>query len=354
MKKIRVLVADDSALMRQTFKRIITDSADLELVGLARDGEDVVLKARELRPDVISMDINMPKLDGITALQIILQEKICPVVMVSSLTQKGTSTTFECLELGAFDFVAKPSGTVSSNMGAVAEELIGKLKAAASRGIVDRKQRSRERQRSLEAPIRGPFEDTGRRRAIAIGISTGGPATLQEVLPQLPADLPASVFLVQHMPPSFIASFAKRLGDSCSLKVVEAHSGMAVEQSVCYVAPGGKHLCLHRKPTGEIVIRTPTVPATLFIPSVTVMMGSVLNAYGRDTIGVLMTGIGDDGADQMVAIKQSGGYTIAESEQTAVVFGMPREAIERGGACVIVPSHHVAGEIVKAVRRINP
>src|ERR1039458_9502598 len=145
MKRVRVLVADDSALMRQTFKRIIESSGDLELVGLARDGEDVIAKARELRPDVVSMDINMPKLDGITALQVILQEKICPVVMVSSLTQQGTATTFECLELGAFDFVAKPDGTVSSNMGAVAEELISKLKAAASRGILDRTTRTRER-----------------------------------------------------------------------------------------------------------------------------------------------------------------------------------------------------------------
>jgi len=351
MKRIRVLVADDSALMRQTFKRIIAASADLDLVGLARDGEDAVSKARELRPDVVSMDINMPKLDGITALQIILQEKICPVVMVSSLTQQGTATTFECLELGAFDFVAKPDGTVSNNMGLVADELISKLKAAASRGIVDRLQRSRERRKPYQAPVRAAFENITRKRAIAIGISTGGPATLQEVLPQIPPDLPASIFLVQHMPPAFIASFAKRLDEHSALKVVEGRSGMVVEASVCYVAPGGMHLCLHRKMTGEVVIRTPTVPATLFVPSVGVMMASVLSVYGTDTIGVLMTGIGDDGADSMVAIKQAGGHTIAESEQTAVVYGMPREAVERGGACVVAPSHEVAGEIVKAVRR---
>jgi two-component system chemotaxis response regulator CheB len=153
------------------------------------------------------------------------------------------------------------------------------------------------------------------------------------------------------MPPSFIASFARRLDDHCALKVVEACSGMHVEPSICYVAPGGKHLCLHRKMTGEVVIRTPTVPETLFVPSVGVMMASVLNIYGTDTIGVLMTGIGDDGADQMVAIKHAGGHTIAESEQTAVVYGMPREAIERGGASVIAPSYNVAAEIVKAVLR---
>jgi two-component system, chemotaxis family, protein-glutamate methylesterase/glutaminase len=346
-----VLVADDSALMRQTIKRIIAASADLDLVGLARDGEDAVAKARELRPDVVSMDINMPKLDGITALQMILQEKICPVVMVSSLTQAGTTTTFECLELGAFDFVAKPDGTVSSNMGLVGDELISKLKAAASRGIVDRLQRGRERRKPYRAPEPARFENITRKRAIAIGISTGGPATLQEVLPRIPADVPASIFLVQHMPPSFIASFAKRLDEHCALKVVEGRSGMQVEPSVCYVAPGGMHLCLHRKMTGEVVIRTPTTPATLFVPSVGVMMASVLSIYGDDTIGVLMTGIGDDGADQMVAIRQAGGHTIAESEQTAVVYGMPREAIERGGASVVAPSHDVAGEIVKAVRR---
>ena len=354
MGRIRVLVADDSALMRQTLKRIIAASADLDLVGLARDGEDAITKARELRPDVVSMDINMPKLDGITALQTILREKICPVVMVSSLTQQGTATTFECLELGAFDFVGKPDGTVSNNMGVVANELIAKLKAAASRGIVDRLQRNRERRQPYRPPLRATFENVVRKRAVTIGISTGGPATLQEVLPLIPPDLPASLFLVQHMPPAFVASFAKRLGDNCSLKVVEGRSGMPVEPSVCYVAPGGMHLCLHRKITGEVVIRTPTTPATLFVPSVGVMMDSVLKIYGTDTIGVLMTGIGDDGANQMVAIRQAGGHTIAESEETAVVFGMPREAIERGGACVVAPSHHVAGEIVKAVRRTLP
>jgi two-component system chemotaxis response regulator CheB len=352
MKHTRVLVADDSALMRQTIKRIIAESGDLELVGLARDGEDAVTKARELKPDVISMDINMPKLDGITALQIIMQEKICPVVMVSSLTQQGATTTFECLELGAFDFVAKPDGTVSSNMGSVAEELISKLKAAASQSIPTRQQpRNRERRKPY-CPPRGVVSwGLTNQKAVAIGISTGGPATLQDVLPQIPADVPASIFLVQHMPPSFIASFARRLDDHCALKVVEACSGMHVEPSICYVAPGGKHLCLHRKMTGEVVIRTPTVPETLFVPSVGVMMASVLNIYGTDTIGVLMTGIGDDGADQMVAIKHAGGHTIAESEQTAVVYGMPREAIERGGASVIAPSYNVAAEIVKAVLR---
>ena len=355
MSSIRVLVADDSALMRQTLKRIIDAEPGMEIGGIARDGEDAVAKARELRPDVITMDINMPKLDGISALQLILDEKICPVVMVSSLTQKGAVTTFECLELGAFDFVAKPDGTVSSNMGAVAADLVSKLRAAAAsrrreRATTSRARRLASRER-IETPV-ARWQTTGP-VAVALGISTGGPATLTEVLPLLPADLPASVFLVQHMPATFITAFARRLNENCQLNVVEARAGMLAEPGTCYVAPGALHLCPHRRSTGEVVIRTPPQPQTLFIPSVNVMMQAVLESYGPKTVGVLMTGIGDDGADQMVAIRKSGGFTIAESEETAVVYGMPREAVERGGADVVAPHYDVAAQILQAVARVG-
>jgi two-component system, chemotaxis family, protein-glutamate methylesterase/glutaminase len=355
MSSIRVLVADDSALMRQTVKRIIDAEPGMEIAGTARDGEDAVAKARELRPDVVTMDINMPKLDGITALQLILDEKICPVVMVSSLTQRGALTTFECLELGAFDFVAKPDGTVSANMGSVATELVSKLRAAAASGVLQQVRKNRARRLAsrerVEVPVTrwqasGPI-------GVAIGISTGGPATLSEVLPLLPPDLPASVFLVQHMPATFLAAFARRLNEHCPMKVVEGRAGMVVEPGACYVAPGGLHLCPHRKSTGEIVIRTPAQPQTLFIPSVNVMMQAVLGTYGPNTVGVLMTGIGDDGADQMVAIRKAGGVTIAESEDTAVVYGMPREAVEHGGADIIAPHYEIAQQIVQAVGKVN-
>jgi len=355
MHTIRVLVADDSALMRQTLKRVISAELGMEIAGIARDGEDAVAKARDLRPDVITMDINMPKLDGITALQMILEDKICPVVMVSSLTQRGAMTTIECLELGAFDFVAKPDGTVSSNLGAVAGELVSKVRAAAAAGVLQRVGRNRARRLAsrerVETPVarwqtKGPI-------AVAIGISTGGPATLSEVLPLLPADLPASVFLVQHMPASFLTAFARRLDEHCPLKVVEAHAGMAVQAGCCYVAPGGLHLCPHHKTNGDIVIRTPSQPKTLFVPSVNVMMQAVLETYGANTVGVLMTGIGDDGADQMVRIRQAGGVTIAESEETAVVYGMPREAFERGGADIVAPHYEVAQKIIQAVGKVG-
>jgi two-component system chemotaxis response regulator CheB len=340
--------------MRQTLKRIIDAEPGVELAGLARDGEDAVAKARELRPDVVTMDINMPKLDGISALQIILGENICPVVMVSSLTQRGAVTTFECLELGAFDFVAKPDGTVSAQMGVVAAELVSKVRAAASAGVLDRVRRSRAQRSVTRAPaVTRKVEEPSAPLAVAMGISTGGPATLMNVLPLLPRDLPASVFLVQHMPASFLAAFARRLDENCALHVVLASAGMAVEPGICYVAPGGLHLCPYRKPNGTVVIRTPAQPETLFMPSVNVMMEAVLKTYGRNTVGVLMTGIGDDGAEQMVAIREAGGQTIAESAETAVVYGMPREAAERGGADVVVPNYQIAAEIADALGRAS-
>ena len=357
MKRIRVLVADDSALMRRTLRHVIESDPDLELVGAARDGEDVLVKARELRPDVISMDINMPKLDGISALQFIVEEKICPVVMLSSLTSKGAVTTFECLELGAFDYVGKPDGTVSSDLGSVARELILKLKAAAGVGTLQRTGRHRREIQSAatRTPTASVPDEFARLKhgtafkAIAIGISTGGPATIMEVLPQIPADLPGAVFMVQHMPVSFTNAFARRLNDACDLTVVECEAGMEVQPGHCYVARGDAHLTLYRKMTGQVVIRMPTTPKTLFIPSVNVMMESVLAIYGVNTLGVLMTGIGDDGADQMVRIKQAGGYTIAESEESCVVFGMPREAIERGGASEVRPSWEITRALLKRI-----
>jgi two-component system chemotaxis response regulator CheB len=340
--------------MRRTLRHVIESDPEFELVGAARDGEDVLQKARELRPDVISMDINMPKVDGITALQVIVNENICPVVMLSSLTLKGAVTTFECLELGAFDFVGKPDGTVSSNLGSVARELILKLKAAAGVGTLQRTGKQRRTRREEIISTKPALAETNFARlkqgtafkAVAIGISTGGPATIMEVLPQIPSELHGAVFMVQHMPATFTGTFARRLNDACALKVVEVESGMEVQAGYCYVARGDVHLTLYRKLTGQIFIRTPSTPQTLFVPSVNVMMESVLAVYGRDTIGVLMTGIGDDGADQMMQIKQTGGYTIAESEESCVVYGMPREVIERGGACEVRPSWEIAKAIL--------
>lgn len=345
-------MADDSALMRRILLNVINADPELEVVGLARDGEDAVRKARELRPDVITMDINMPKFDGITAMQHVVHEGICPVIMVSSLTLRGAVTTFEALELGAFDYVAKPEGTISSNLASVGAELVIKIKCAARTGTLG-KLKSRRGRNAAMAPEsfgrRAPIANSFGYKAITMGISTGGPSTLAEVLPLLPADLPAAVFLVQHMPAKFLPAFAERMNRSCAISVVLAEPGQTVRPGTCYVGKGDTQMALLPRIEGQITIRTPTYPKTLFMPSVGVMMQSVFSVFGADTIGVLMTGIGDDGAEMMAKIRQAGGHTIAESDETAVVFGMPKRAIDLGGAEVIAPSFRIAEEILKAL-----
>lgn len=348
---IRVLIADDSALMRKLLTRILQTDPETEVIGAARDGNDVVDKARQLKPDVITMDVNMPGQDGITALQYIVSEKICPVIMVSSLTQEGAVTTFEALELGAFDFVSKPGGTVSSNMESVSAELLAKIKAA-----VQFKRRHRkaakltpERNKPLVTDRSQPSDKP--MKAVAMGISTGGPKMIYEVLPLLPTDINAALFLVQHMPPNFTSTYVRRLNENCRLEIVEAQAGMKVEKGIVYVGSGGRHLNLARNSAGDVLIRLPSKPDHLFIPSVSVMMRSVLQVYGPQTVGVIMTGMGNDGADSMLEIHRAGGITIAESEESAIVFGMPGEAIKLGGVEVVTPIWNIAREIMRAVNR---
>jgi two-component system chemotaxis response regulator CheB len=268
--------------------------------------------------------------------------------MFSSLTQQGAIETFECLELGAFDFVGKPEGTVSAKLDMVADELISKIRAAAVSRVVTRPRAPappppRPAGRPIAPPSSVPPSDM---RAIAVGISTGGPTTISTFLPLLPADLPAPIFLVQHMPAAFIPTFVTRLQKECAIEVVTAETGASVHAGCCYVASDNLHLCPYRKLSGEVVLRRPSQPKTLFVPAVGVMMDSVLAIYGSRTIGVLMTGIGDDGADQMVRIRQAGGVTIAESEESCVVFGMPYQAIARGGAEIVLPSWEMADRLV--------
>jgi two-component system chemotaxis response regulator CheB len=355
--RIRVLIVDDSALMRRALKEIIMTDTSLEVVGTARDGQDAIEKVHDLNPDVVTMDINMPVMDGLTSMQHILSDyPEMPVLMVSSITEEGALTTFEALELGAFDYVSKPSGTVSSNIHIVGREIIQKIKLA-YKSVNKKSIRDRIQRRSSVAPTK-KFTSVNKvattrnkelLKVVVIGISTGGPGTLMEVLPILPQDLKAAVIIIQHMPPSFTATFAKRLDGACRIPIKEADAGDVLQNGRGYLAPGGYQLVLRRE--GD-TIRLPSSPKTIFMPSVNVTMESVLDTYGgKNVVGVLMTGMGDDGADAMVKIRKAGGITIAEDESTAVVFGMPREAIERGGAEIVVPSYKIADAIIKAVKR---
>jgi len=350
-KRIRVLVADDSAFMRKCLREMLAADPQIEVVDVARDGEEAVAKARELRPDVVTLDVNMPKMDGLTALQRILLEAPCAVVMISSLTQEGALTTIEALELGAVDFVGKPGGTISLGIKQLQREIVSKVKAAAGAKL------RRPAQPGRIAPPAGPVaaRPAARRgfKVVVIGVSTGGPRTLMDILPYLPDDLPAAVLLVQHMPESFTASFAERLDRACRLAVKEAADGHELAPGRVLVARGGWHLKVVPGTNRRLVARLSRQPAdTLYFPSVDVTMRSVLeHVAARYVVGVLLTGMGSDGANGMVEIRKRGGYTIAEAEETAVVWGMPREAYLRGGAEVLAPSYHIAQRIVEGVYR---
>lgn len=355
MKKVRVLIVDDSALMRKKITEMLDTAFGVEVIGTARNGEDGINKAMDLKPDVITLDVNMPVMDGLTALRIIIEREICPVVMLSSLTQEGANTTFEAMEIGAFDFVAKPSGTVSRDIEIVRRELVRKVKAAAGMGY-----KNLIRKIEIEAPAEDemvvdekeltPVDSSGF-KAVCIGISTGGPKTIFDVIPRIPADINAAVFLVQHMPPGFTESFSQRLNSASRMYVKEAEAGDIITPGVCYVGKAGFHMTFYKKHNGVVTLRLGKTPDHAFIPSVDVMMESVSKIFGRNTLGALMTGMGSDGAASMCTIKKSGGFTIAESEETAIVYGMPREAVERGCTDMILPSDKIASEIIRRVDR---
>ncbi|MGB9661737.1 MAG: protein-glutamate methylesterase/protein-glutamine glutaminase [Moorellaceae bacterium] len=345
MKKIRVLVVDDSAFMRRALTQILETAGDIEVVDTARDGEEGLAKALTLQPDVVTLDINMPKMDGLTLLSHLVEKTAARVVMVSSLTQEGALVTLEALALGAVDFVAKPGGTVSLGIKKLADEVITKVRAAA-----------RARMRPLRRAKPAPKGETGTlsselRWLVVIGVSTGGPRTIEEILPAFSSDLPAGIVVVQHMPPPFTSSLAQRLDQHCRLQVREAEEGMLVQAGTVTIARGGFHLVFRRLGRELSCHLTLKPEETLFRPSVDVTLRAAIESYHpQRIIGVILTGMGDDGASAMVELRRRGGYTVAESEETAIVWGMPRAAIERGGAEVVAPSYRIAQIIEEKVR----
>lgn len=349
--KIRVLIADDSALMRREIKRIFESDDTIEVVAAARNGKEAVDMVKRFEPDVVTLDINMPEMDGLTALQYIMSEAPRPCIMLSSLTQEGALTTYEALELGAVDFIPKPDGTVSANLGQSLERMIETVKVAAGARL--------RRQRGRTSPTRRPAVESSSTRLtagatgevpgiIVIGQSTGGPTTILEVLPLLPADLTLPVFIIQHMPGNFTPSFAKRLSDHCAFPFSQVTHGESLKSGHGYLAPGDIHCTLVRSSglKNEFVFHLSPQPRdTVHTPSVDVSMSSALAAFGPRMIGVILTGMGADGADTMARARAQGARTIAESEETAVVYGMPREAAHRGGAEFLLPSYEIAEKI---------
>jgi len=346
MKKIRVMVVDDSALMRKLISEILMKDPELEVVATAMDGLFALQKIPLYRPDVITLDLDMPRMDGLTALRYIVHDYNLPVVLVSSLTTEGGHLTLDGLAIGAVDFVTKPQEAISVHFHSVAEEVILKVKAA-GRAAMDKVVLQEVPQPVSRVVSRSCKASGGKRfrKIVAIGISTGGPNAISHILPQFPADFPAPILIVQHMPEGFTELFADRLDHQCKLKVKEAQEGDLLSSGTVYIAPGNRHLRITKVGLASVVGLSTSPPVNGHRPSADVLFDSVSQAYGADSIGILMTGMGEDGARGLGRIMASGGYTMAQSEDTCVVYGMPKVAYEMGYVREVVSLDKVSSRL---------
>ena len=346
MPPVKVLVVDDSALMRQLISRTLGKYPFIQVVGTAMNGSDAIGKISALRPDVVTMDVEMPVMDGLSALKRIMRENPLPVIMFSTLTAQGTKATIEALASGAFDFVTKPSSPAA--LEPMVEELARKIEAAAA--VPLNKVVRRRPATGAAVPVSVPVSRTGGKvQLVVIGTSTGGPGALHTVIPALPGDFPAAVVVVQHIPAGFSKPLAEHLDRRASISVRHAEAGDPVSPGRVLVAPAGYDLTFRGRAGNASVVLSKGVaplPPGGFRPSVDGVMKSAASVFNDAVIGVLMTGMGRDGAMGMKEIKQRNGRTIAEAESTCVVFGMPRAAIELGAADRVVPLHQIVPEII--------
>lgn len=327
-KKIRVLVVDDSALMRKMIPLILEKNPLIDVVDTAVDGVFALKKAEKYAPDVITLDIDMPGMDGLTTLKHIMSRFRIPVVIVSSMTTQGAEMTIRAFELGAMEVVAKPRDAISVHIHDIADELIQKVVAVSKSSPMKLVLEQRASEPAKSRRTRGGSRSA--EKVVAIGISTGGPNALTQMLPLIPGDIKAGLLVVQHMPPGFTEVFASRLNKNCSLEVKEARDGDLVLPGRVLIAPGGLHLKIKRTSLSTIAILSKRPPVNSHRPSADVLFDSVAREYGYNTTGVIMTGMGEDGAEGIGRIKSVGGRTIAQDEESSVVFGMPKAAIERG------------------------
>lgn len=332
--RVRVLVVDDSALMRKLLSQILARDSEIEVVGTAMDGAFGLKKLEELKPDVITLDLEMPRMDGMEMLRQITRRSHVPVIIVSALSTEGAMATFKALSFGAFDFVAKPRDAASAHMEEIAEDLILKIKTAAkSKARKVHTLTLPERHKADKPATRTRREAT---KIIAIGVSTGGPNALQYLLAKLPGDFAGSIVIVQHMPEGFTNMFANRLDESCAIDVKEAQSGDLLVAGRALICPGNRHIKVRRMALGSTVVLSDEPRVNGHRPSVDVLFRSLANEFGSRAVGVIMTGMGEDGAAGLGLVKNAGGLTIAQSEESCVVFGMPKAAIERGFAMRVV------------------
>jgi two-component system chemotaxis response regulator CheB len=345
-RPISVLVVDDSAYMRHAIGTRALDAPDVRVIDTARDGEEALAKIKALRPDIVTLDVEMPTLDGLRALRRIMQEAPTRVIMLSSRTTDGAATTVEALRLGALDFVAKPNGDSALDLGTVRDELLTKIRrlvsAPAPRPILHQARPAPVALDAVDAIRLGSAD-----KLLIIGTSTGGPRALGEMVPMLPANLDAAILIVQHMPAGFTRPLAQRLNTLAQVMVKEAQAGDPLRQGLALVAPGDSHLVVQ---DDNRVGLTKTDRVHGVRPAVDVTLVSACRRFGRRTVAVILTGMGVDGCAGALAIRDAGGKVIAEDESTAAIYGMPRAVVEAGAADRLVPLSQVAAEAVQFLR----
>jgi len=347
---ITVLVVDDSAFMRKAISTMLDKDPGIKVVGMARDGQEGLEMVRKLNPDVVTMDIEMPRMDGLTALRHIMMEAPRPVLMVSSLTTEGAEATLKAMELGAVDFIPKQLSKVSLDIIKIEKDLIDRVKTVAARQM----RHVRPRAAVMAKPAAGrpmprPVPSvSGRpiRDVVAIGVSTGGPPVVQKILSSLPEDFPAGIVIAQHMPAAFTGPFAKRLDAVSKISVKEAETGDVLKPGCAFVAPGGKHIVLDQKISRIDVVVTEEPKEALYKPSANVLIGSVAEAVGKRGLGVILTGMGSDGCEGVRQLKERGGRALAQSDSTCVVYGMPKAIVDENLADEIVDLDDMAAAIL--------
>ncbi|QGY41419.1 chemotaxis-specific protein-glutamate methyltransferase CheB [Pseudodesulfovibrio cashew] len=349
---IKVLVVDDSAFMRKAIGTMLEKDPGINVVGTARDGREGLDLVRKLDPDVVTMDIEMPRMDGLTALRHIMMESPRPVLMVSSLTTEGAEATLKAMELGAVDFIPKQLSKVSLDIIKIEKDLIAKVKAVALRKLRHRapvRHAVAKPQAPSPAPAKRPMPTrTGRpkRDVVAIGVSTGGPPVVQQILSSLPEDFPAGIVIAQHMPAAFTGPFAQRLNSVSKLSVKEAEPGDVLRPGCVFVAPGGRHVVLDQKISRIDVVVTDEPAGELYKPSANVLISSVAEAVGKRALGVILTGMGNDGCEGIRALKAKGGRALAQSDSTCVVYGMPKAIVDENLADAVVDLDDLAETIL--------
>lgn len=345
-EKIRVMVVDDSAFMRRVISDILNGSGDIEVVGTARNGAEALEKIKELAPDVVTLDVEMPVMDGITCLRKMLSVRPIPVIMLSSVTREGADSTLNALEYGAVDFITKPTGLFKMSGEDKKKEIIEKVKIAKISSINKRYTRNIVHTKPKDDIIKS----SNITKLVAIGTSTGGPRALQEVICGISGNIPAAFLIVQHMPPGFTKSLADRLNGISELTVKEAEDGELLKAGYAYIAPGDYHMRVYAQQGGLVIKLTREPPVSGHRPSVNVMMDSLSETGLKDIIAVIMTGMGSDGSEGVKKLKSSNnGYVIAQDEKSCVVYGMPKSAVQTGAVDAVVPLKEITKEISRIV-----